>query len=80
MRYFDSTNTTTDMEELDPQDSDEYSLSTEVFEQREYTFAENRERAGRQKLLDELVRENIKANRPSKSKLQAMFDKFLYKK
>lgn len=80
MRYSNSTTTITNWEELDRPDMVDFSLATEIFEQREYMFGENREQVRRQKLLDELVPEHIEGNRPSKSKLQVMFNKFLYRK
>ncbi|MCP4332960.1 MAG: hypothetical protein GY785_09920 [Gammaproteobacteria bacterium] len=78
MRYSDSTTTTTDWEELDRQDMVDNSLDTEKLALHEYMFGENREMQHQQKLRDELVREHIKGHRQSKSKLQAMFNKFLY--
>ena len=80
MRHSDSTTTITNWEELDQQDIVDSSLATEIFEQHEYMSGENREKPPRQKLLDELVHEHIEGNRPSKSKLQVMFNKFLYRK
>ncbi len=80
MRYSDSTTTTTDWEELDRQDRVDYNRATERLEQHEYRFDENLEKPYRQKLLDELVREDIEGYRQSKSKLSSMFDKFLYRK
>jgi hypothetical protein len=80
MRYSDSTSTITNWEELDQQDIVDSSLATEIFEQHEYMSGENREKPRRQKLLDELVPEHIEGNRPSMSKLQLMFNKFLYRK
>ena len=80
MRYSDSTTTITNWEEVDQQDMVDSSLATEIFEQHEYMSGENREKPRRQKLLDELVDEHIEGNRPSKSKLQVMFNKFLYRK
>lgn len=80
MRYSDSTTTTTDWVELDRQEMDDHSLATEIFEQHEYVHGEKREMPGRQNLLDELVREHNEGNRQSKSNLQAMFNKFLYRK
>ena len=80
MRYSDSTTTITNWEELDRQDMVDSSLATEIFEQHEYMSGENGEKPRRQKLLDELVPEHIEVNRPSKSKLQVMFNKFLYRK
>ena len=77
MRYSDSI---TNWEEIDQPDMVDSSLATEIFEQDEYMYGESRENACRQKLLDEFVHEHIKGNRPSKSKLQAMFNKFLYRK
>ena len=80
MRYSDSTTTTTDWEELDRQEMVDNSLDDENFAHHEYMFREKREKPHRQKLLDELVREHIEGKRQSKSKLQAMFNKFLYTK
>jgi hypothetical protein len=80
MRYSDSTPTITIWEELDRQDIVDSSLATEIFEQHEYMSGENREKPRRQKLLDELVHKHIEGNRPLKSKLQVMFNKFLYRK
>ena len=80
MRYSDSTATITNWEEFGRQDMVDSNLATEIFEQHEYMPSENREKPRRQKLLDELVHEHIEGNRSSKSKLQVMFNKFLYRK
>jgi hypothetical protein len=80
MRYSDSTATITNWEEFDRQDMVDSNLATEIFEEHEYMSSENREKPRRQKLLDELVHEHIEGNLPSKSKLQVMFNKFLYRK
>jgi hypothetical protein len=84
MRYADTT--TTDWEEPDRQDLVGCSLATEIFEQDEYMIGNKRENRRRQNLLDEIVREHIDGNRQSKSKskaktkMRAMFKKFLYGK
>ncbi|MCG6889287.1 MAG: hypothetical protein LJE92_06830 [Gammaproteobacteria bacterium] len=69
-----------DWDELDRLDTADYSMATEIFEQHEYRFGESQARPHRQKPLDELVREHIEGNRKSRSKLQAMFNKFVYRK
>jgi hypothetical protein len=80
MRYSDSTPTITNWDELDRQDMVDSNRATGIFEQHEDMSGESQEKLRRQKLLDELVHEHIEGNQSSKSKLQMMFNKFLYRK
>jgi hypothetical protein len=86
MGYSDTTTTTTGWDEFDLPDHTDSSLITDISRGLDYMSGESRKKRHRQKLIDELVREHIdgkqqrEGGRKAKSKLQAMYQKFLYRK
>ena len=78
--YNDSDTTITNWSEPNQSENNDRTRFIDISEYDDYLPGEGCASQHRQELAEDLIRENIERKRRSKSKLNHMFDKFLFKR